>query len=101
MAMIFASAHDWLQSHHINPEPYSFFVAYLAASVLIGVATSKLVDFSVLRLRDRYVPRLGPSALQPSGGDLCHLEDARLLQERPDPVHGLGEVLVRVSDAES
>ena len=57
MAMMFAGAHDWLESHHASPEPYSFFAAYLVASVLFGVATAKLVEFPVLRLRDRYIPR--------------------------------------------
>jgi peptidoglycan/LPS O-acetylase OafA/YrhL len=92
MAMMFAGAHDWLGSHHINPEPYSFFVAYLAASVLFGVATSKLVEFPVLRLRDRYIPRRDPLSLHRSG-DLCYAE-------RADQVHGLGKVLVRVGNAE-
>ena len=67
MAMIFAGAHDWLLSHGVNPEPYSFFVGYLAVSVLFGVATSKLVEFPVLRLRDRYIPRRADLDLQRPG----------------------------------
>lgn len=97
MAMMFAAAHDWLASRHRTPEPYSFFAAYLATSILFGIAISKLVEFPVLRLRDRLIPRR-------SSGDLGHggvVDGGPLLEKGPDAVHGLGKVLVRIGDAES
>ena len=67
MAMVFMGLNSWLTAHHSNPGQYSLFVIYLAASVGFGVATAKLVEFPVLRLRDRYIPRRSVSTLEGSG----------------------------------
>jgi peptidoglycan/LPS O-acetylase OafA/YrhL len=52
---------------HISLGPNQRFAVYVAGSLIIGIAMSKLIEYPILRVRDRLFPARQIAALGPSG----------------------------------